>query len=209
MGAASLEEAVAKVHPFLKEWRPFLPLDGRYQKTKAASNDMTPEELAVLRSMAAGKDEPTIARELRVPATTIQGRRGRICSKLGVHCKEAAVAKAVELGIIGPNEPSSALLLRAYKRLASPEYADLVAQHRLKAPTPRQMQCLQTLADGLTAEQTGAKMGVGFQAVVFMRQRLWIIVRADSLRTALEQVQQLGILDWPDVPAEEEKKCQP
>ena len=52
-------------------------------------------------------------------------------------------------------------------------------------------------------------MGVGFQAIVYMRQRLWRIVKADSLRTALEQVRQLGILDWPDTPAEEEKKCQP
>jgi len=194
VGAATLEEAIAKVKPDLPGWAHCLPIDGRCGKPKQESSILKPHEALVLKAMAAGKTDPEIADQLGVPESTVSGRRAQIREKLGVRCKEAVVAKATSLGLLRPDDPSPLILLRAYERMASPRHSGTLSALGLTPPTDRQMECLQALVDGLNAEETAKRMGIGVQAVVYLRMRLWRVVGGDSLRTALERVRELGLV---------------
>lgn len=196
-GAATLEEAIDKVKPHLPGWRHCLPLDGRCGKPKPETSILKPDEILVLKAMAAGRTDPEIAEELGVPLSTVSGRRARIREKLGVHCSEAAIAKATALGLLTPDDPSPSTLLRAYKIIASPVHSLRLKAVGLAPPTDRQMECLQALVDGLDGDEAARRMGIGVQAVVYLRMRIWRVVGGNSLRTALERVRELGILDWP------------
>lgn len=202
MGATTLDEAVELARPRLVEWREFLPLDGRHGSPGTDVLSLSDEEMQVVRGIAAGKTDRIMAEECAVPLSTISGRRNRLRQKLNADSKEALVGRALSLGVLGPSDPSPDLLLRAYRRLLSPIFRDRLETLGVSTPTDRQMECLRALVDGLTAQQTAEQMRVGLQSIVFLRQRLWRIVRADSLRTALDQVRELGILQWPDEPSE-------
>ncbi len=198
LGVTSLEEAIEKIKPYLSDWAHCLPLDGRWGKPKEDACALKSQEMLVLKAMAAGKTDPEIAEELCVPESTVSGRRARIRVKLGAHCSEAAIAKAASLGLLAPDDPSPLMLLKACQHLASPNYSHRATALGLTPPTKRQMECLQLLVDGYGGEETAKLMGIGVQAVVYMRMRIWRIVGGDSLRTALERVRELGILDWPE-----------
>ena len=91
------------------------------------------------------------------------------------------------------------MLLKAYERLADPRFGLHLKQHRLRQPTAKQVECLRCLADGLSAGETARRMGVGGQAIVFLRMRAWSVVGSTSLSSALEKVHQLDVLNWTPV----------
>ena len=196
MRASTVEEAIAKLGPALAEWKPLLPLDGRHGKPKHDPSVLTQNEMELMRFVASGMGSPEIAAELGLPVTTICGRLNQIRRKLGVNCREAAVAKALSLSLLGPSDRSPALLLRAYERLVDPRFRLRVNEHRLRPPTPKQIECLRCLVEGLSAGETARRMGVGEQAIVFLRMRVWKVVGGTSLSSALEKSEQLGILSW-------------
>ena len=66
---------------------------------------LTPRELGVLRSLAAGKTNRQIAQELHLSLSTVKRHLERIISKLGVPDRTQAAVKAVELGLIDPDRP--------------------------------------------------------------------------------------------------------
>jgi len=61
---------------------------------------LSSREMDVLRHLAVGKTDRDIAEALFVSVRTVEHHVGRICSKLGVHNRTAAVATAVALGLI-------------------------------------------------------------------------------------------------------------
>lgn len=66
----------------------------------AATHDLTPRELEVLRLLAAGKSNRVIAAELVVSAKTVDRHVSNIVSKLGVKSRAAATGYAYEHGIM-------------------------------------------------------------------------------------------------------------
>jgi DNA-binding NarL/FixJ family response regulator len=64
---------------------------------------LTPRELGVLRSLAAGKTNRQIAEELHLSLSTVKRHLERIISKLGFSDRTQAAVKAVELGLIDPD----------------------------------------------------------------------------------------------------------
>ncbi len=196
MGVATVDEAIAKLGTALDEWRHMLPLEGRHGRPKASQDLLNHDEMTVLRLTAMGMDCPEIAADLGVPVTTVAGRLSRARTKLDVRCKEAAVAKASQLGLLAPSERSPSLLLRAYERLSDPAFRLRVKEQRLRQPTAKQLECLGYLVEGLSAGETARRMGVCEQAIVFLRMRTWGVVGATSLSGALDRVEKLGVLDW-------------
>jgi len=67
--------------------------------------DLTPRELEVLRLLAEGVPAVDIATELVIAPKTVSNHVQHILSKLDVHTRAEAVARAFELGVV---EPSSA-----------------------------------------------------------------------------------------------------
>jgi two-component system NarL family response regulator len=61
---------------------------------------LTPRELEVLREMAKGLRNKEIAGELRISEETVQGHVKSVLAKLSVHDRTAAVAVAVQRGIV-------------------------------------------------------------------------------------------------------------
>lgn len=198
LGASSLDAAIELVRRRIDEWREFLPLDWRHGAPGIGVLSLTDPERQALRGIAAGKTDPEMARECAVPTTTISGRRNSLRQKLGVESKEALVAKACALGLLGPSDPSPGMLLRAYRILTLSHNQDRLRHLRITSPTSRQMECLEMLVEGLTAEEASQRMRVGVAAVTCLRIRLWRLVHANSLKMALERIKELGILSWPE-----------
>ena len=61
---------------------------------------LTPRELEVLRRVAAGKTNRTIARELHMSLSTVKRHVERVVSKLGVSDRTQAAVRAIELGLL-------------------------------------------------------------------------------------------------------------
>jgi DNA-binding NarL/FixJ family response regulator len=61
---------------------------------------LTPRELEVLRRLAAGKTNRSIAQELYISLSTVKRHVERIISKLGVSDRTQAAVRAVELGVL-------------------------------------------------------------------------------------------------------------
>ncbi len=64
---------------------------------------LTPREIEVLRHLAEGETNRTIAEELRLSLSTVKRHLERIISKLEVSDRTQAAVKAVELGLIDPD----------------------------------------------------------------------------------------------------------
>jgi DNA-binding NarL/FixJ family response regulator len=64
------------------------------------SEALTPRELEVLRLMAEGKSNKTIARELGISESTVKFHVNAILGKLGVQSRTEAVVHATRLGLI-------------------------------------------------------------------------------------------------------------
>jgi two-component system, NarL family, response regulator len=67
----------------------------------AADDELTPREVEVLRSIAAGNSNKMTAGELSVTEETIKGHVKNILSKLGANDRTHAVTIAIKRGIIG------------------------------------------------------------------------------------------------------------
>jgi predicted ATPase/DNA-binding CsgD family transcriptional regulator len=69
---------------------------------------LKPRELEVLRLMAEGRSNQEIAAQLMVEVTTVRWHNRQVYSKLGVHTRTLAVARARDLGLLAEGEPSMA-----------------------------------------------------------------------------------------------------
>jgi DNA-binding NarL/FixJ family response regulator len=64
--------------------------------------DLTPRELEVLRLVAQGETNPTIAEDLVISRATVKVHVERIIRKLGVSDRIQAVVRGIELGLVEP-----------------------------------------------------------------------------------------------------------
>jgi len=193
---SDVHEAFERFRKDISEWKHLLPLDGRCVNVRLDQSLLSRGEIPVLKGMTAGKTDKEIASDMGVPESTVAGRRNRIREKLRARHTLQAVANAVSMGLLAPSDPSPAMLLNAYQRLASPDFRDYVRKLRLKAPTKRQIECVRALADGLCVRETAERTGIGRSALIQLRQRTWRVVGASSFQEALERVVKLGILRW-------------
>lgn len=108
---------------------------------------------------------------------------------------EEAVARAVKAGIIGPDDPSPALLLRVYQEIVDGRHADLVRKGVIKMPSELQMEVLRDYSEGTQLQETATRRGVSMTAIVTARKRMWAVVGGTDLRTALRRIVELGIAD--------------
>jgi DNA-binding CsgD family transcriptional regulator len=63
---------------------------------------LTPREHEVLHLLAASSPTRVMARDLGVSDNTVRTHVAHLLDKLGVHDRERAVDRAVELGLLGP-----------------------------------------------------------------------------------------------------------
>ena len=64
------------------------------------NNDLTERELEVLRLLADGLTNKTIARRLGTSPATVKSQVRTICAKLGVESRAGAVALAIRRGLL-------------------------------------------------------------------------------------------------------------
>ena len=76
--------------------------DGGFQRNQAAIRalGLSPREMDVLRTLAAGDSNKAIARHLKISPNTVKTHVARICEKLGVQRRGQAVEKARFLSVI-------------------------------------------------------------------------------------------------------------
>ncbi|MDX1979584.1 MAG: response regulator transcription factor [Bryobacteraceae bacterium] len=90
-GGAPMSPAIARrVMELFRQFRP----------PESAGHSLTPHEVRVLRLMAEGHNVKTAARELGVSANTVSFHMKNIYTKLHVHSKAEAVAKALRQGFL-------------------------------------------------------------------------------------------------------------
>lgn len=198
MSAETVEEAIEKARPMLAEWKQYLRSSGRYGASPdgpCVPRKLTASELELLRLMAAGWYERDIADHLKQPMTTVAGTRARIRDKMLSTSSEEAIARAVKAGIIGPDEPSPALLLRVYRDIADGKLERLVRRGVVKAPSQLQLAVLQDYAEGVQLQETAKRRGISNTAVTLARKRMWAAVGAVDLRSALAKVHELGMAE--------------
>jgi DNA-binding NarL/FixJ family response regulator len=70
------------------------------QRVKTPAPSLSPRETEVLRLVAAGKSNPSIATELYVGEATVKTHLLHVFEKLGVSDRTRAVTRAMELGLI-------------------------------------------------------------------------------------------------------------
>jgi DNA-binding NarL/FixJ family response regulator len=70
------------------------------QRVKSPTPTLSPRETEVLRLVAAGKSNPTIAAELFVGEATVKTHLLHVFEKLGVSDRTRAVTRAMELGLL-------------------------------------------------------------------------------------------------------------
>jgi DNA-binding CsgD family transcriptional regulator/tetratricopeptide (TPR) repeat protein len=68
---------------------------------------LTPRELEILRLVATGKSNRAIADALSISERTVENHLSHMLAKLNVDSRTAAVAMAVDLGIVEPRRPAS------------------------------------------------------------------------------------------------------
>ena len=92
-------EAPRKTEP------PASPLpDKGYREGPSAEESLTARELEVLRSLASGKTNREVGRELRISPSTVKTYVQRIMAKLGVSDRTQAAVRALELGLLPKEE---------------------------------------------------------------------------------------------------------
>jgi DNA-binding NarL/FixJ family response regulator len=74
--------------------------DGKPERRAGRRDDITPRELEVLSLLAHGLDPTAIANELVISPKTVASHLQSVMSKLGVHSRAHAVARAYEDGLI-------------------------------------------------------------------------------------------------------------
>lgn len=197
LGAETVQEAIAKAGSMLDEWTPYLRSSGRYGATPdgpCVPRKLTEAEVGMLQLMAAGWSEKEIADHLGQPMTTIAGTRARIRDKMLARSSEQAVARAVQAGIIGPEAPSPALLLRVYQEIVDGRHDLLVRKGSIKRPSQLQMELLGDYAEGIPLHQTAERRRTTQTAITMARRRVWAVVGGESLRDALERMFELGMV---------------
>ncbi len=65
---------------------------------------LTPRELEVLRLLAAGRTNRQISKELTISLSTVKTHVEHLMDKLGVSARAQAAVRAVELGLLAPEE---------------------------------------------------------------------------------------------------------
>ncbi len=193
LGIRDRAEAARLAAPQLEEWRELLPLEGRCQKSTRPPRVLTGSLLATLKAAAAGCTAREEALELGCPRSTIEGRRSWVLKKLESASMEQAISKALDLGVIRPEEPSVELLICACKQLVGEAGRALREHHGLGEPTPLQLSYLELLRQGLSGPRIAKRYKVSDVAVNATLRRLWKTLGADNLKTALERIQQLGL----------------
>jgi DNA-binding NarL/FixJ family response regulator len=74
----------------------------------APATPLTPRELAVLQELALGRDQHTVAKELKMSPNTVRTHVQNILAKLDVHSKLEAVSRGIREGWIRiPQEPAA------------------------------------------------------------------------------------------------------
>jgi site-specific DNA recombinase len=207
LGVENVEEAVEAGRPLLEQWGPYVRSGVRFGGSLAASSPrpLTEVEIGILKLVAAGHYDKDITAETGISATTLAGIRGRIRDKLRVRSGEAAVARAVKAGIIRPDEPSPALLLRVYQDIVDGKHAILVKRKLIKIPSPMQMDLLIDITEGIEAQTTSENRKISLTAVCMARKRMWAVVGGTDLRSALEHVTELQMLPKSLEESEHEK----
>jgi DNA-binding NarL/FixJ family response regulator len=74
-----------------------------------AGSPLSPREIEVLRLIAAGRSNRSIAGELFLSEKTVHRHVSNILTKLGVDSRTAAAAYAYDQGIAGPGRAGSSL----------------------------------------------------------------------------------------------------
>lgn len=75
---------------------------GPAERPAPTGSALTPRELEILRLVAEGRSSPEIARELDLSVKTVEGHRGRIMAKLGLHNVAGLVRHAIKIGLVSP-----------------------------------------------------------------------------------------------------------
>lgn len=88
-GLVVIDPAIAEILFPLRESSPARPIE-----------ELTPRELQVLRLIAEGQSNKTIARELGISESTVKFHVNAILGKLGVQSRTEAVVHATRLGLI-------------------------------------------------------------------------------------------------------------
>ena len=79
--------------------------DGNGAGGAASAAGLTPREIEVLRLISQGRTPQEVSEQLVISPKTVSSHLQRILSKLGVHSRLQAVARAYELGLVAP-EPA-------------------------------------------------------------------------------------------------------
>jgi DNA-binding NarL/FixJ family response regulator len=81
--------------------------NGKRERRAGRRDDITPRELEVLSLLAHGLDPTEIANELVISPKTVASHLQSVMSKLGVHSRAHAVARAYEDGLIASKSDST------------------------------------------------------------------------------------------------------
>jgi DNA-binding NarL/FixJ family response regulator len=81
--------------------------NGKRERRAERRDDLTPREVEVLSLLAHGLDPTEIANELVISPKTVASHLQSVMSKLGVHSRAHAVARAYEGGLIASNSHST------------------------------------------------------------------------------------------------------
>lgn len=194
MGAASLEEALEKSRPLLEEWETYFDADAApMHKDDSPYWALKEKELAVLRLKALWMSDPEVAKELGLPVSTVSGRRVHALAKLKVGNWQEGVTKALDLGLIGPDEPSMRLLWRICDQTASGKLKAPVIGGRVVKPSRKQIEALKEVSKVPTLMEAARRMGCTDTNVRLVLQRVYRLFGAEDLRGALKRVTELGL----------------
>jgi non-specific serine/threonine protein kinase len=69
---------------------------------------LSPREAEILRLLAAGQTDATIAKALSISRRTVENHVAHILAKLGVHSRTAATSAAIAAGLVEPTPPKPA-----------------------------------------------------------------------------------------------------
>ena len=94
------DELLARVHRLLLRWQ----LAGRDREDVGDSTGLTGREREVLSLLADGLSQRVISAELSISSKTTATHIQRILTKLDVHSRAAAVARAYRLGLVQPGQ---------------------------------------------------------------------------------------------------------
>lgn len=204
---STIEEAIEKGQPLLDEWGEYARSSGRYGAAPGASSSkpLTGVETQVIKLIAAGYDDKDVTEATGFPASTVGGIRARIREKLKAKSGNESVARAVKVGIIGPNEPSPVLLLKIYQEIVDGKHATLMKRGLVKMPSSLQIAMLNDIAGGVEAYKTAECRKISLTAVGTAKKRMWGVVGGADLKSALKRVSELGMLSKSSEENEDDK----